>query len=127
MISNSTQSSNGKNVPARKIIAVIFLVAFLGLQVGVFLLVAKTREWAFDQYSGEDAQQDWNKWVDEATRQAEGDGPIRRRVPKSKQPPALVLARDYYPTCLFGALLFSSLLFVSISYFGWGLMPERSK
>lgn len=126
MISNFGQSSNQKKRAARKKTVVLALVAYAILQAAVFLVVAKTRQWVFDQYSGPAAQRDWAQWRDEAIRQSEGDGPVERRVPKSEQPPALVLARDYYPTCLFGAWLFSTLLFASTTYFVWALVVRRN-
>ena len=102
------------------------LAVYLAFESGVMLVLWQTRQWVFEEYSTEAAQTDWNEWVDEAKRQANGDGPIRRRVPKSAQPPALVLMRDYYPTCLAGAWLFTSLLFAKIIYFGQALLFRRS-
>lgn len=57
------------------------------------------------------AHQQWETWRNEAQRQAEGGGPVQRRVPKSPEPPTLVLLRDYYGVCVAGAWLFTTLLF----------------
>jgi hypothetical protein len=60
------------------------------------------------QLSTPEAQADWEKWRADTTK----PGPVARREPKSTEPPALVLMRDYYGVCLGTALFFSSLLFV---------------
>ena len=58
------------------------------------------------------AQRDWNEFVEAARRQSEGEGPVQRRVPRSPQPPALVLMRDYFAICVAAAVLFGSVLFL---------------
>ena len=62
------------------------------------------------------AHQQWETWRSEAQRQAEGAGPIQRRVPKSPEPPTLVLLRDYYGVCVAGAWLFTTLLFAVLVF-----------
>lgn len=122
MISHSDNSSSREASTAEKktwLVATLLLYSLL--QIGVFWGLGRARQWTLDQYASEEAQKQWDRWVDEAQRQAEGDGPVARRVPKSKEPPALVLMRDHYPTCAAGAWLFSTLLFSVLSYFAWGL------
>ena len=41
---------------------------------------------------------------------ADDDGPVRRRPPPD-QPPALILMRDYFRTCMVSALVFATLLY----------------
>jgi len=62
-------------------------------------------------------QADWETWRAAAREQAEGSGPVTRRVPKSEQPPALVLLRDYYGMCLAAVLLFGSLSYLVLVFF----------
>jgi hypothetical protein len=51
--------------------------------------------------------------------------PVPRRIPKSAEPPALVLTRDYFAPSLFGALFFSSLLYWVIAWFVTGILSSR--
>jgi hypothetical protein len=46
-------------------------------------------------------------------------------VPKSTEPPALVLTRDYFSVSLGGAVLFSSLLYWVIAWFVTGIVSSR--
>jgi len=54
------------------------------------------------------AQADWENWRIETAK----TGPVARRVPSSTEPPALVLMRDYFVTCLAVSLFFSTLLYL---------------
>jgi hypothetical protein len=63
-----------------------------------------------------EARQEWEDWRSEAKRQADGEGPIQRKVPKSSEPPTLVLLRDYYGVCVVGAWLFTTLLFAVLVF-----------
>jgi hypothetical protein len=62
------------------------------------------------------SRQEWEDWRSAAKRQAEGEGPIQRRIPKSPEPPTLVLLRDYYEVCIAGAWLFTTLLFAVLVF-----------
>jgi hypothetical protein len=42
------------------------------------------------------------------------EGPVKRRVPKSQEPPALRLMRDYFGVSLAATVVFGSLLFVMV-------------
>ena len=53
------------------------------------------------------AQAEWDQWRAETAK----PGPVARRVPKSDEPPALVLLRDYFGICLSAAIFFCSLLY----------------
>ena len=48
--------------------------------------------------------------------------PVQRRVPKSAEPPALVLTRDHFGVILSGAVLFSSLLYWVVAWFVMGMV-----
>jgi hypothetical protein len=86
----------------------ISYVLWIGM-LTYFLHTARPR--LIESFGTATAQQDWDAFVQEARKQAAGEGPVARRVPRSAEPPALVLMRDYYATCLVATLLFGSLLF----------------
>lgn len=71
------------------------------------------RQASFRAYSGLEAQSDWNRFRDDMARLSK-EGPVERRRPKSPEPPALVLMRDYFGVSLAAAAVFGSLLFVML-------------
>jgi hypothetical protein len=88
-------------------LAYIAVVAFvLG---GLFYGRAK----ALATYGTLAAQADWNQWRDDVRKDAKTSASVERRVPKSAEPPALVLMRDYFLVCLVGAVLLTSVLFAT--------------
>ena len=54
-------------------------------------------------------------------------GPVRRRVPKSTEPPALVLMRDYFGVSLIGAVLFTTVLYWVIAWFVMGILRQYGR
>lgn len=77
------------------------------------------------------AQAAWDQWREEAKAKSGADkqpieGPVQRRVPKSAEPPALVLLRDYFGICLGGGLLFSSLLYFMIMFAVRGVLTAST-
>ncbi len=70
-------------------------------------------------YGTEQAEADWQEWVDEAKRQEQA-GPVRRRAPKVSRPPAAILMEEYFVTCLAGALVMGSALFWSFALLAQG-------
>jgi hypothetical protein len=48
---------------------------------------------------------------------ADDASPVKRRPPKSPQPPALLLMRDYFGVCLALAIVLSSVLFATFMFF----------
>ncbi len=62
------------------------------------------------------AQADWQDWRQaETAREANPQAPVRRRAPKSAEPPALVLLRDSFPAVVGAMLVVTTLCFA----FGW--------
>ncbi|WP_425614980.1 hypothetical protein NA78x_004864 [Anatilimnocola sp. NA78] len=75
------------------------------------------RQQAIAVYGDQSAQMEWDHWREEAKDLAKGIGPVTRRVPKSAEPPALKLMRDYFAVCLALALLLSGVLFMTMLAF----------
>ena len=73
------------------------------------------RAWAIRVYGSPQAQAQWDQWRAEAARLST-EGPVKRRVPKSDKPPALVLATTYFGICLTIALVLSTVLFATATY-----------
>jgi len=73
--------------------------------------VLHLRSEAIAVYGSAVAQAEWDTWREDATKMAEQPSVVKRRAPKSLEPPALVLMRDHFAVCLSGALVLSSVLF----------------
>lgn len=109
-----------------------WLVCYLALMgLGMWEL-HRAHQWAlasFDSTSeeGKERQADWEKWRKEAEEQADGKGPVKRRIPKSTEPPTLVLLRDYYGMCLTAFLLFGSVLYGTFVFFVRGIFSSPGR
>lgn len=73
------------------------------------------RNWALATYDTSDAQSSWSEWQEESKRQSTGEGPVARRPAKSDEPPALILARDYYVTITVILVLLGTVLFAAVA------------
>ena len=69
------------------------------------------RSRALSIYGSGKAQDAWDTWRADAKKMAEDPQSVKRRIPKSAEPPALVLMRDYFAICLAGSLVLSTVLF----------------
>ena len=78
------------------------------------------RAWARSVYGSREAQAQWQKWRAGAAKLS-SEGPVQRRVPKSDQPPALVLATTYFGICLAIVLVLTTVLFATAAFFVHGV------
>ena len=76
------------------------------------------RSGAIETYGTDRASAQWQDWR-QAAEKLGNEGPVARRVPKSGEPPALVLMRDHFSACLGISILLSSCLF------GWMMICVR--
>jgi hypothetical protein len=102
-----------------------WLAAYALLVAAVVGGVFYGRQQAIATYGTAEAQTEWDTWRADATKHAEDSGPVRRRAPKSVQPPALVLMRDHFAVCLGLALVLSTILFGTLMLFIRGSLGPR--
>ena len=85
--------------------------------IGALLfMLFQARQYTFDHLTSDEALADWQR-VKEDAREESGidkpvEGPVQRKVPKSDEPPQLILLRDYFGMCVAGTILFGTALFV---------------
>lgn len=91
----------------------IVILAYLATLGGVMGLVFYTKARALSAFATPAAQQQWNEWREAADRQTD-QGPVRRRPPKSAEPPSLVLLRDHFLTVLVASLVFTTALYATL-------------
>lgn len=103
----------------------LWLTAYVAIMAGITagLLSARSRTLAALDTSA--ARAEWQEWRDAAAKQS-ALGPVHRRVPKSTEPPALTLMRDYFPVMLGGGLFFSTALFILLGWAARGAFRQRS-
>ena len=106
-----------------------WVVAYLAVIALVTCGVSYMRFVALGLYGTAQAQVEWEVWREDAKKLAEEPYPVKRRVPKSVEPPALVLMRDYFGVCLSIAIVLSSVLFGTFMLLVRGAMgtgaPQR--
>ena len=90
----------------------VSLGLYIACMAAVVMGLITAKGCAIGRYGTAVADDDWQQWREAASKDAEGDGPVRRRVPKSDDPPLLVLLTEH-----FWVLLVSSLVFGSVLYF----------
>jgi hypothetical protein len=105
----------------RTVAAIVYLVVISGLAWG---LIA-ARKWAARNYSDDAAQQQWQLFRNDVARQTERSGPVTRRVPRSTEPPALVLMRDHFAACSVIALVLTTALYATLAFLVGGAMVTR--
>ena len=103
------------------------LLVYVALLVGGLFGLHQLRNWALHTYDTPPAQESWSKWQDETERQAKGEGPVERRKAKSDEPPALVLARDYFVTLTVIFVLLGTILFATIALMFRGVLSSPGR
>jgi hypothetical protein len=94
-----------------------WILTYLTVLAAVAGLMFRMRSSALAVYGTPEAQAEWDAWREDAKRLAEESGPVKRRVPRSAAPPALVLMRDHFGVCLGLAVVLSTVLFGTLMLF----------
>jgi hypothetical protein len=98
------------------------MVGYAVIITAVIATTFKTRDWAIENLATPKSLSDWQTWRDDVQQQQGRPGPVQRRVPKSSEPPALVMMRDHFAVSLIAALLFSTMLYWVLAWFVMGVM-----
>jgi hypothetical protein len=93
---------------------VVWFLIYVSMITSIIWGLNSYRTKAISQFSSPQSQADWNAWVEEVKSQEDQDNSVARRVPKSGEPPTLVLLRDHHVSCVGGALMLSSALFFTL-------------
>ena len=102
----------------------LWLILYLLTMASVVGTMFYLRERTLITFDTPAARADWQAWREAAAEQS-AHGPVQRRVPKSPEPPALVLMRDNFTVILAGSVIFSSLLFASFMWAVRGVLGTR--
>jgi hypothetical protein len=116
----------GRSMARRQLANWLWGAAYLLAMALAVLSLFNLRQSVLREMATPQARQDWEKVREAARATNRGEGPVKRRVPASDEPPALVLMRDYFAVLLVGALVFGSALFVTVMIAVKGvLQPQK--
>jgi hypothetical protein len=100
----------------------IWLAGYAGLLAGVIGGMLWVRQSVLTEFSRPESIADWQSWREDVIEGQTSPGPVERRVPKSLEPPALVLMRDYFTVSIVGATFFTSILYWIAAWFVTGAL-----
>jgi Na+/H+-dicarboxylate symporter len=89
-----------------------YLITMAAILCGMIAL----RNKQLDGNHSASTQADWQQWRHEVERQSTGKGPVQRSIPKSLDPPIMILFSENFAVILIFSLLFGS-AFYFIFYF----------
>ena len=94
----------------------VWILLYAGMITTIVLVLLRVQDQVQSGTLDPDAQQHWDKWVETATEQASGEGPVQRRVPQSKNPPLSVLMDQYFVVCLVTSCILATALFLTLVF-----------
>jgi hypothetical protein len=113
-------------MPHKRLTIAKWLVAYAVFMSAIVAGLLYGRQQALSVYGTPAAQAEWDAWREDASKMAGGPGPVKRRPPKSAEPPALKLMRDYFGICLTLAVVLSTVLFGTFAIFLTGALKQSS-
>lgn len=100
-----------------------WLLVYLAAMASVSGGLAYGRWQALQTYDTAASRSEWTTWRSDVQK-SQRSGGVRRRVPKSTEPPAVVLMRDYFGVCLALSLVLSTILFATFMIFIRGALAS---
>ena len=104
----------------------IWLAGYLVTMAAILYGMISLRNKQLDQNNTATTQADWQQWRNEAARQSTGKGPVQRRVPKTINPPIMVLFSDHFSVIVIFSLLFGSAFYFMLYFFVHGTLTRKS-
>ena len=95
-----------------------YLIVVAALAFGLF----EARKSARDTFSTAGAHQAWDAWRKDTQSPDSSKLPVRRSVPRSTEPPTLVLLRDHFGVCVAAILTLSTILYWTLAFFVRGIV-----
>lgn len=90
----------------------VWLALYLLTMAAVVVGLSMARQRALADFANPEARAQWDEFRADIQKTVQDpQSPVARRVPKSEEPPTLLLLRDHYWTCLVIALVLTSALF----------------
>jgi hypothetical protein len=105
------------NSNRRKTWFAALVAGYIALVTAVVGSMLWQRHAIFHEFGTPEALANWQSWRGDVQQNQSEPGPVQRQVPKSTEPPALVLMRDYFTVSMFGAIFFTSILYWIMAWF----------
>ena len=100
--------------PLVTVVLVVFAAAWLTLVVVPPVILLGWRDARLADVSDPGAQEEWDRFRADMRQQSGDRGPVRRKVPRSPEPPERIWLRDYPLTAAAAWVLFVGLLGVVV-------------
>lgn len=91
--------------------------------VGLTLVRERLLTWQ----SSAAAQQQWTQFREAMREESTGTGPVKRKVPKSAEPPLKVWLRDYFSLAIAAWVLFGSVLYFVVVTLARGAVQRTAR
>jgi hypothetical protein len=104
----------------------LWMLGYAALVAALVWGMFTARSWALRELIAPAALADWQSWREDVRVEQQQPTQVQRRVPKSTEPPMLVLMRDYFPVSFGGAILFSTVLYWIIAWLVNGIFSSTS-
>jgi hypothetical protein len=104
----------------------VWIVGYAVMTVTVVWTMFAARDRALEQLSTAQSVAQWQAWREDVRQQQTQPSSVQLRVPKSSEPPALVLMRDHFAVSMFGAVLFSTALYWVLAWFISGILTAKN-
>jgi hypothetical protein len=105
---------------------ILWLAAYVCTIAAIMWLVFAVREQVVVRLSTPEAEREWTEWREAAQEQA-NKGPVARRPPKTPEPPALIMLRDYFPAVLAAGAVFGTFLFAILFVTARAIWPGSER
>jgi hypothetical protein len=86
--------------------------------------LVQVRTWSLRNQDTPEARAEWQRWRQEAAEPATREGSVERRVPKSAEPPLLLMMREYFAMSIAATLFFWTALFVPLLLMLRGVLAQ---
>jgi hypothetical protein len=104
----------------------LWLACYVLLMAAAIWWLVAARGDALAESAAPEGQSDWQTWREDVERQQSEPTPVRRRVPESIEPPAVVLLRDHFGAILAGSLVLTSVLYWVTAWMVSGALAAKS-
>ena len=103
-----------------------WFVGYLITMAAIVYGMISLRNKQLDGNHSASTQADWQEWRHEAERQSTGKGPVQRRVPKTLDPPIIILFSGNFAVILIFSLLFGSAFYFILYFFVHGTLTRKA-
>ena len=95
-------------------LTVLSVIVYFLVSAGLVVWLVQVRTWSIENQDNPQARAEWERWRKVAAEPATTEGSVARQVPKSAEPPLLLMMREYFVMSVAAILFFWTALFVPL-------------